>query len=152
MCVHAHNHVCACTHVCKEKTSKVKPIQIRKEILTKMKVSNPAALLVLIKNKGKQVNYINDAVNTPTKKEALLEYVSHSFIGNEWLGYIETWLHYSLWTHKEQPAFHDFYLSQKSTYLQPNYTQKDVPKSGLLKELTQQSPKEMIWKQLSPNI
>ena len=45
------------------------PIQITKDIFLKIKASDPAALLVPIKNQGESSKYINEPVYIPKKKK-----------------------------------------------------------------------------------
>ena len=51
--------------LCKRVNGKVDPIQITKDNLSKIKASNPAALLVPKGDQGKEANYINEPVFTP---------------------------------------------------------------------------------------
>ena len=93
--------------------SRVGPIQILKEIFGKIKTVDPAAMLVPVKDQGEETNYINEPVYIPREKEAILDYLSHSFIGNKWLGHFALRSHYSLWTLKEQPGMRDFLNTAK---------------------------------------
>ena len=95
---------------------KVNPIQIAKDIFSKIKTSDPAALLIPIENQGREATYINKPVYIPIQKEDLLEYVSHGFVENTWMRHIAIRLHYSLWTLKEQVRFRGF-LSKIKKYI-----------------------------------
>ena len=51
---------------------KVDPIQITKDIFSKIKASDSAALLVPIKDQWKEANYIIEPIYISTQKKALL--------------------------------------------------------------------------------
>ena len=93
--------------------SRVDPIQILKQVFGKIKAADPAAMLVPVKDQGEETNYINEPVYIPREKEAILDYLSHSFTGNKWLGHFALRSHYSLWTLKEQPGMRDFLNTAK---------------------------------------
>ena len=63
--------------------SRVDPIQILKEVFGKIKAADPAAMLVPVKDQGEETDYIYEPVYIPREKEAILDYLSRSFIGNK---------------------------------------------------------------------
>ena len=62
-------------------------VQVLKEIFGNIKTVDPMAMLVPVQDQGQETNYINEGVYIPTGKEIILNYMSHSFLCNNWLGH-----------------------------------------------------------------
>ena len=100
----------------KRVNTRVDAVQVLKEIFGKIKAVDPTAILVPVRNQGQETNSINKGIYIPTGKEKILDYLSHSFSRNNWLGYFVLRSHYSLCTLKEQPGFRAF-LNDSRTWL-----------------------------------
>ena len=100
----------------KRKNRNVNEVLVLKEIFGHIKSVDPMAMLVPVRDQGQETNYISEGVYLPTGKEEILDYLSHSFLRNNWMGHFALRSHYSLWTLKEQPRFRAF-LTEASVYL-----------------------------------
>ena len=80
----------------KRNNQNVNEVQVLKEIFGNIKAVDPKAMLVPVRDQGQETNYINEGVYIPTGKEEILDYLSHSFLRNNWLGHFALRSHYSL--------------------------------------------------------
>ena len=116
----------------KRVNTRVDAVKVLKEIFGEIKAVDPTAMLVPVRNQGKETNYINEGVYISIRGKDILDYLSHSLSRNNWLGHFALRIHYTLWTLKEQPSFRVFLNDLRIWLSQTQFHTESCTKIGYI--------------------